>query len=170
MTAVPEGTTWCVFNEVTEIKTANGGMFYMLRHRPYIPVCRIDQRFSALLENELELLRAGESVEIACIPDTGLGRTDDWRISLKYYEVRYAEQQAGDDSLLQLPTREATKSEPRQSKKITVDLPIQYHKTLEDLHADYKLVHDDCPRFGDFLAKLLTHQLEPFQWRPTTPF
>jgi len=173
MTAVPEGTTWLVFNEVTEISTSGGGMFYMLRHRPYIPVCRLDQRFAPLIKDELERLREGEDVELACIPDPG--RSEDWRISLKYYEARYAESRVEDTTLFQLPTRKAVQqqSEPdeqRTTKRVSIDLPLEYAELFKNMYGKYKMVYDDCRTQNDFQAKWLVHQLEPFRWNEDMPF
>jgi hypothetical protein len=172
MTAVPEGTTWLVFNEVTERLTSNGGMFYTLHHRPYIPVCRLDQRFATLIKDELERLREGEEVEMACIPDPT--RSDDWRISLKYYEARYAESQTNDSNLYQLPTRKSpviSKPEPQQAtKRVSVDLPIEYTDFLKKLYGHYKLSYTDCRTQNDFMCKWIIHQLEPYRWLEEIPF
>ena len=166
MTAVPESTTWIVFNEVGEIKTANGGMFYMFRRRPYIPVCRLDQRFAPLIENELERLREGEDVDIACIPDPT--REGDWRISLKYYETRHAELAPGRSDLLQLPTatskQQVIEELEDSSKEIKVDLPLEYTKMLQERYSLYKVQHDDCATLREFRNKVIMHQLEPFLW------
>jgi len=174
MTAVPEGTTWLVFNEVTERVTSNGGMFYTFHHRPYIPVCRVDQRFANLIKDELEQLKEGNEVEMACIPDPTPSRPDDWRISLKYYEARYAETQTKETNLLQLPTRRSDSQVPQSTqpytKRISVDLPIEYADLLKTLYARYKVVYDDCRTQNDFQRKWLVHQLEPFRWSEEIPF
>ena len=172
MTAVPEGTTWLVFNEVTQRPTTSGGMFYTLHHRPYIPVCRIDERFATLITDELDQLREGNEVEMACIPDPK--RTDDWRISLKYYESRYAENKTNDTNLYQLPTRKTEQHVPAPTqpltKRVSVDLPIEYAELLKSLYTRYKVVFDDCRTQNDFQRKWLVHQLEPFRWNEDIPF
>ena len=166
MTAVPEGTTWITFNEVTEIKTSNGGMFYMLRIRPYIPVCRLDQRFGPLIKDELERLQQNESVEMACIPDPT--REGDWRISLKYYEARHAEKAGVNDDLFTLPIKQAAPvlQEPEETlREIKVDLPLEQTKVLQDMFSVYKIRgYEDCSTLREFRNKIIAQLLEPYTW------
>ena len=165
MTAVPEGTTWIEFNEVAEIKTGSGGMFYMFRHRPYIPVCRLDQRFAPLIKNELEQLQENTAVELACIPDPT--REGDWRISLKYYEARHAEKAGVNDDLFTLPIKKAAPviEEPEEtSREIKVDLPLEQTKILQEMFSVYKVHYDDCSTLREFRNKVIAQLLEPFIW------
>lgn len=162
MTAVPEGTHWCEFTSVEEKPSRNGGSFFLLRNYPFIPVCRIDASYRHLIEEELASLTEGRPTALACIKDAN--NPENWRISLKYYETRSAEQNGID--LTKLPTGQApgqSGNEP-STKKVTFPLDTENHKVLQLMHNEYKLVHTDCPQFSTFVAKFVSNQLEPFRW------
>jgi hypothetical protein len=167
MTAVPAGTTWLEFTEFHKIPTSSGGFYLMFRNRPSICVCKTDQRFVYLIQDELDVLERGDTVRLACIKDPDPQRVDHWRISLLYYEARYAdtlqEQQAEQERQLE-PTYEnvleQTTTSTKPSKHITCKVSLEDHALLNELYKKAKIVHGECIHFGDFVAALLTRQLE----------
>lgn len=165
MTAVPAGTTWLEFTEFHKMPTSKGGFYLMFRNRPSICVCKTDQRFLYLIQNELDALERGETVTLACIKDPDQTRIDHWRISLLYYEARYA------DALQAQPVVEETPPEPvydsvleqpltKHSKHITCKVSLEDHALLNELYKKAKIVYGDSLHFGDFVAVLLTRHLE----------
>jgi hypothetical protein len=161
MTAVPAGTTWLEFTEFHKIPTSSGGFYLMFRNRPSTCVCKTDQRFVYLIQDELDALERGDTVRLACIKDPDPQRVDHWRISLLYYEARYAEtSQPQPPEPTYENVLEQTTIGNKPSKHITCKVSLEDHALLNELYKKAKIVQGDCLHFGDFVAVLLTRQLE----------
>jgi hypothetical protein len=128
----------------------------MFRNRPSTCVCKTDQRFVYLIQDELDALERGDTVSLACIKDPDPQRVDHWRISLMYYEARYAEALQAQQQAEKEQSTPATK----QSKHITFEVSLEDHALLHELHKKTKIIHGDSLFFSDFVAILLSRQLE----------
>lgn len=158
MTAVPAGTTWHKFNEIREIPTSSGGKFYMFRHLPDLLTCRMDERFAHLIQPEIEALKEGWEVELACIPDpTKTDLDKNKRISLKYYEARFTEGPQPEDARLEQIRPEPTAES--LSKSVTFDLSIEEHAFITALHKKMRQSDVSLARFKDFNAYLFSTQI-----------
>lgn len=152
MTAVPAGTTWQTFNDIKEIPTSTGGKFYMFRQIPGMLMCRMDQRFDHLIEPEIEALKAGEEVQLACIVDpTKPDLEKNWRISLKYYEARWAEYNNEIVVTKRLPLEQAARQpEEKTTTKITFSASVEDHAFMANLHKRTKQTDKSLRTFEDF--------------------
>jgi len=169
MTAVPTGTTWLEFTEFHKMPTSAGGFYLMFRNRPSICVCKTDQRFIYLIQDELDALKRGDTIKLACTKDPDQTRIDHWRISLLYYEARYAEALHAQQA--QQETQQEIQPEPvydktlerlmtTASKHITCKVSLEDHALLNELYKKAKIVYGDSLHFGVFITVLLTRQLE----------
>lgn len=165
MTAVPTGTTWLEFTEFHKMPTSAGGFYLMFRNRPSICVCKTDQRFVYLIQDELDALERGDTIKLACIKDPDQTRIEHWRISLLYYEARYAEALHAQQAQQETQPEPVYGKTPEQlitttSKHITCKVSLEDHTLLNKLYKKAKIIHGDYIHFGDFVATLLTRQLE----------
>ena len=149
--------TTVVFDRV-DFRESRNGPYIFFTQSDGVETAVGDIAFKDSLAPEIEAIGEGQSVSIVCEVPRNRTKPGQWRIHSQTYMARDP------------GTAAMTHSLEKSLKCVTVELDIEYHQLLKEMHGQYKLMHDDCPRFGDFLKKLLTHQLEPFRWSTTTPF
>lgn len=131
-----------VFDAYREVQTSTGSKFYWLTSSDSNEVCRVDERFSYLIESTFPLLDQNQGVEYMCIPDIRDPRG--WRLDLDHYRAE----------MLSASSDKSTSTDPIDNdlKSITFYVSSDDHAFLTALHKRIKQVDPTFTRFSDLNA------------------
>ena len=159
MTESARQNTWQTFATVREITTKEGTIFYLLLSADRKNVCRIDERFIPLINEDFTAFsnETVDSITLFCTPDTR--DPYGWRLDVDYYRAVATGTRAPETA----PTSETTEQETDtdfDGVNVTFKLNKDDHEFVKAVHRHLRLKNPAFTRFQDLNAYLFVSYLQ----------
>lgn len=135
------------FSECREFDTSSGSKLYRLTNNYSRDVCRIDERFIPLIEEQLERVQLGQEVDFVCIPDKH--NENGWRLDLDHYRSGPSNQKP---VVPHFVPRESTPACTNDQKNVTFTISKQDHTFVANLHKRLKHTNPLFTKFSDLTS------------------
>ena len=131
------------FTNYRRCATSNGSDVYRITSAFTREVCRVDERFIPLIEDEIKALEAKEYVDFVCVPDEKQEDDNSWRLDLDYYRDRMHEK-------AETPT--FAPAPDLEGKNVTFMISKEDHAFITHLHKQMKQATGRFSKFSDLTS------------------